>query len=75
MFIDLSKAFDIIDHATLLTEPEHYGIRGSCYNLLKSYPCNKMQYTMFQQVESENALLNMEYLKVLPWDHCYFSYT
>ena len=37
VFVDLSKAFDTLDHKKLLVKLEHYGIRGTCYELLKNY--------------------------------------
>ena len=59
IFIDLSKAFDTIDHETLLHKLNHYGIRGNANMLLESYLSNRVQYIHALNTGSE--ILNIIY--------------
>ena len=43
IFIDLSKAFDTIDHSTLMVKLAHYGVRGTPHHLIESYLQNRKQ--------------------------------
>lgn len=53
VFLDLSKAFDTIDHSILILKLQHYGIRGAPLDLFKNYLSNRSQFTMFKSTNSK----------------------
>ena len=46
LFIDLSKAFDTVDHFILLEKIKHYGVINKMYDWLKSYLTERKQYVI-----------------------------
>ena len=54
VFIDLSKAFDTVDHSILLRKLELYGITDRNYAWIKSYLSNLLQYTQIDEIVELN---------------------
>ena len=52
IFLDLSKAFDTIDHSILLLKLGHYGIRGTAFNWFNSYLSGRKQQVKSLEVLS-----------------------
>ena len=59
VFIDLSKAFDTVDHQIILGKLKHYGITGNNLKWFHSYLSNRKQFIKFNQTE-ESTLLNIK---------------
>ena len=57
IFLDLSKAFDTLDHDILIYKLQLYGIRGVVLDLFKNYLQNRRQYVVINGFKSENKLL------------------
>jgi len=52
IYLDMSKAFDTIDHVILLEKLEHYGMKNKSLKLLRSYMTNRLQYVELNNAKS-----------------------
>ncbi len=53
IYLDLSKAFDILNHNIVLHKLEYYGVQDISLNLLKKYLNNRKEYVENDGVSSE----------------------
>ena len=53
VYIEPKKAFDTVDHKTLLNKLQRYGIRGLALDWITSYLANRGQYVCYNNSNSE----------------------
>ena len=59
IFMDLSKAFDVMNHDILEIKLKHYGFRGTFLNLLMSFIKDRKYFVNFNEINSEIRNVNI----------------
>ena len=59
MFMDLSKAFDTLNHEILLKKLQYYGISGTALHWFSSYLINRKQYVELNNTSSTISTLSI----------------
>ena len=58
LFLDLSKAFDTVNHQILLNKLKYYGVQLSEYNWFQSYLSNRKQQVHANGVASDTRFIS-----------------
>lgn len=58
IFLDLSKAFDTVNHQILIEKLKHYGIRGTANKWFISYLQNRSQFVEFKDNTSTKKIIS-----------------
>ena len=56
IFIDLSKAFDTLDHIILMNKLQYYGIKDTTLDLFQNYLSNRRQYISMSKMVIINPI-------------------
>ena len=59
IFMDLSKAFDVLDHQILAIKLKHYGFRGKFLELILSFVSNRNYFVKVNGLISESKMVNI----------------
>jgi len=56
-YLDLSKAFEPIDHELLINKLEYCGVRGQSLDWFTSYLSDQTQYVQYKGISSDNQCI------------------
>lgn len=57
LFVDFSRAFDLVNHDILLAKLHRCGFRGKSFDLISSYLCSRRQYVTINNKQSKCSFL------------------